>query len=57
MFYRENKGGICIPNSTTEVRTVIDGDLLIDISIQLDQHVSSNDTLHQDLFYGKVEFR
>ena len=44
-----NKVGICIPNSTTEVWTVVDVDLLIDISIQLDQHVSSNDTLHQDL--------
>ena len=28
---------------------VIDVDLLLDISIQLDQHVSSNDTVHQDL--------
>ena len=46
-----NKGSICIPNSTTEVWTVVDLDLLIDISIQLDQHVSSNDTLHQDLAF------
>ena len=30
-----NKGGICIPNSMTEVWTVVDVDLLIDISIQL----------------------
>ena len=28
---------------------VVDVDLLIDISIQLDQNVSSNDTFHQDL--------
>ena len=32
---------MCIPNSTTEVWTVIDVDLLLDIRIQLDQHVSS----------------
>ena len=51
-IYCRNKGGIsCIPNSTTEVWTVVDVGLLIDISIQLDQHVSSNDTLHQDLIY------
>ena len=28
---------------------VVDVDLLIDISIQLDQNVSSNDIFHQDL--------
>ena len=33
----------------TEVWTVVDVDLLIDISIQLDQHVLSSNTLHQDL--------
>ena len=33
----------------TEVWTVVNVDLLLDISIQLDHHVSSNDTLHQDL--------
>ena len=32
---------MCIPNSTTEVWTVIDVHLLLDISIQLDQHVWS----------------
>ena len=40
---------MCIPNSTNEVWMVVDVDLLISISIQHDQHVSSNDTLHQDL--------
>ena len=40
---------MCIPNSTTGVLTVIDVDLSLIISIQLDQHVPSNDTLLQDL--------
>ena len=44
LFY-ENKGGICIPNSTTEVWTVDDVDLLNVVKVQLDQHVLSSDTL------------
>ena len=44
-IYR-NKGGICIPNSTTEVWTVDDVDLLNVVKVQLDQHVLSSDTLH-----------
>ena len=40
---------MCIPNSTTDVWTVVDVYLLTDISIQLDQHVLSNDIFHQDL--------
>ena len=31
-----NNGGMCIPNSTTEVWTMVDVDLLIDISMQFD---------------------
>ena len=44
---------MCIPmaNSTTGVWTVISVDLLLDIRIQFDQHVLSNDTLLQDLIY------
>ena len=48
-IYFLNKGGVCIPNSTTEVWTVVDINLLVDISMQLDQHVLSNDTLHHYL--------
>ena len=44
-----NKGGNCIPNSTTEVWTVDDVDLLNFVKVQRDQHVLSSDTLHQDL--------
>ena len=33
----------------TEVWTVDDGDLLNVVNIQLDPHVLSSDTLHQDL--------
>ena len=43
-----NKGGICIPNSTTGDLTVNDVDYFNIVMLQLDQHVSSNDTLHQD---------
>ena len=45
-----NKGSICIPNSTTEVWTVDDVDFLYFVKVQRDQHVSSSDTLHQDLY-------
>ena len=44
-YIKKNKGGVCIPNSTTEVWTVIDVDLLLGVRLQLDQHVLSSNTL------------
>ena len=44
-----NKGGMCIPNSTTEVWMVIDVDLLSDIGIHLLNPVSHSKNLY--MFY------
>ena len=52
VFQCIHKCGICVPNSTTEVWMVDDVDVSNFVKIQLDQHVSSSDPLHQDLING-----